>query len=77
MRAFDRAQRAGTFYVDPARETQWQEKVRVEEARQIVAIGALSEPELRRSLPQTKDTEREHEAQRRAAVQFRGMSFGR
>jgi hypothetical protein len=77
MWVFEREQRAGSFYVDPVRESQWQKKTRNEEDKQRADIDALSQPELHRSLQQAKSTEREHEAKIRATEQSRGMSLGR
>jgi hypothetical protein len=77
MRAFQREQRAGTFYVDPVREKQWKEKARAEEERQRAGIGALSGPDLQRSLRQAKGVEREREAQSGAPSRSRGMGLER
>ena len=77
MREFERAQRAGIFYIDPAREKQWATQALAEEARQRAGIGTLSDPELRRSLQQTKAAEREREAQASAPRRSRGMGLER
>ncbi len=77
MGAFERAQRADSFYVDPAREKQWEVNTQAEQARQRIEIGALSDPQLRISLQLEKRAEQERETQRRAAAQSSGVTMGR
>ena len=75
MLVFDREQRAGTFYVDPKHEKQWEQKARLEEAKQRESIGALANFQLQTSLQKEKSAEQEHETQRKLSRPSRGMSL--
>ena len=80
MHAFERAQRAGTFYVDTAREKQWEEKARVEAARQRTAITAIAAPgpsDLPEALQRKKTDDKDHIDQIAATRYSNGISPGR
>jgi hypothetical protein len=77
MRAFEQEQRAGSFYIAPARERQRESAMQTQEGKERTLIHALDRSELLRVLQREKTSEIDRRAQIEPPIRAKGISLGR